>query len=193
MTDSAAKNTVPDYRPLTEREYQCETCGRAPRAIHHSRRDGADCEYRDCDGGPVLCDQTRRAVERLFEGSSETCHRLARYARGEHWSPSTETFLQPLIATDGEIVLRMSVSSGALWVWWAGSPLGSDYFKCMSTLPHYFDHKVVGRRSAAPSRLADRLEENVPKPIHIENVPETVQEMMQNDRPYREEVTPVAD
>lgn len=166
------------------RRRSCETCGReVPRT--QSTFGGDDCPRRDCDGGPVLNQFERRAQARLREVPSDICQRLANYIQNTYWSPGLHEFLAPLEMTDGDIVLRISDDApGYLWLYWAGTPLDRRFYKCISTLPHYQDYKVVGRRNGSPNRIASTLDEHYPRPTHIEDVPDSVRAVMANERPY---------
>jgi len=169
------------------RRLSCETCGRdVPRT--QSTFGGDDCPRWDCDGGPVLNQFERRARDRLREIPSDTCQRLANYIEHTYWSPSLHEFIAPLEMTEGDIVLRISDdATGYLWLYWAGTPLDRRYYKCISTLPHYQDYKVVGRRNGSPNRIASTLDEHYPRPTHIDDVPAPVRAVMANERPYPDE------
>lgn len=169
--------------PLSRHE-TCETCGREPKGHHTIPADGG-CPYWDCEGGPVLNQYERRARDRLREVPSDVCQRLANYVDGTYWSPGVHEFLAPLEMTEGDIVLRISDDApGYLWCYWAGTPLDTRFYKCISTLPHYQDYKVVGQRSGSVRRVDSTLDEHYPRPTHVDDVPESVRAVMANARPY---------
>lgn len=180
-TTSNYGGTIGD--PLS-RTLTCETCGREPKGFHTAVT-GDDCSRRDCDGGPLLTQYQRRARDRLREVPSDVCQRLANYIERTYWSPGVHEFLAPLEMTEGDIVLRYTGDApGSCWVYWAGSPLETRFYKCISTLPHYYDYKFVGRRNASVRRIDSTLDDHVPRPVHIDDVPEPVKAVMSNDRPY---------
>jgi hypothetical protein len=125
------------------------------------------------------------AMAVLADIGSETAARLRKRARKE-WVGyhSTETYLAPLAQAGGEILLRFINTPGSEWVWWRGQPIDQHHYGRMHTLPHYHDHKATGRRSGHPDRIADFVERAQPIPVHVENVPASVWEFIENDRPY---------
>jgi len=185
MSETAwSKDTVGN--PLS-RVRTCDTCGREPGALD-SVLGGDPCPRRDCDGGPMLNDYERRALRRLRKVPSEACQRLANYIESSYWSPGVHEFYAPLEMTDGDIVLRISDdATGYLWLFWAGTPLDTCFYKCISTLPHYQDYKVVSRRNASPKRMSSTLDEGAVYPTHIDDVPEPVKEVMASCSPYPDE------
>jgi len=162
----------------------CDTCERESGALQ-STLGGDECPRRDCDGGPMFNDYERRALKRLREVPSEACQRLASCIEGSYWEPSIHEYYAPLEMTDGDIVLRISDdATGYLWLFWAGTPLDTQFYKCISTLPHYQDYKVVSRRNASPKRMVSKLDESAVYPTHIDDVPAPVKAVMANSRPY---------
>jgi hypothetical protein len=131
------------------------------------------------------------AMGRLLQIESCTAQRLIKYVRGG-WPGmlSAEDFLGPLTAAEGDILYRAVDSPGSHWIWWRGSPCGKHYYGRVSALPHYHDHKVVGRRKASADKLAEYLtapgECGTVIPVHVKNAPDPIWRMIQNDRPYRD-------
>lgn len=171
---------------LSHRE-TCETCGRERKSYHSPSAD-EECAYRDCEGGPVLDQYERRARDRLREVPSDVCQRLANYIENTYWSPGIHEFYSALEMTEGDIVIRVSDDApGSLWLFWAGTPLDTRFYKCVSTLPHHQGYKVVSARNGHPKRFRSKLEDNYPRPTHIDDVPEPVRAVMANERPYPDE------
>jgi len=125
------------------------------------------------------------AIERLKAVPSETAQRLVREANRE-WTGyhSAETYLAPLAQADGDVVLRFLNTPGSTWVWWRGKYGGKHQYERFGTLPHYQDHKPIGRRNGHADRLADFIKRKRPIPVFWENVPDSVWEIISERRPY---------
>lgn len=126
------------------------------------------------------------AINRLQEIQSATAHRLLKRQRDE-WPgmESSEDYLAPLTAAEGDILYRVINTPGNDWVWWRGNALGKHHYGRVSALPHYQDHKIVNRRKATPDKLGEVLKNGRVIPVHVSNAPESIISCIESDSPYR--------
>jgi len=120
------------------------------------------------------------ALARLREIDSETALRLRKLSRDE-WPGmwSVEDYLGPLEQADGDILLRVVDTPGSQWVAYRGEVMDTHYYLRIGALPHYQDHKIVGRRNSHVERLKGLFESHRSIiPVHIENAPDNIREFV---------------